>query len=94
MARVTAMPPAALRALGAAGMAHVAARFSRGAFAAALEGHCRSLREVGRWPQRAWLRPVLWLAVAFVACALLAGGALLAALARLALPRARGCGRR
>ena len=64
--------------MGAAGKAHVAARFSRTAFAASLDAHCRSLLAAGVWPQREWLRPLLWAAVA-VALLLLGAAAWLAA---------------
>jgi hypothetical protein len=52
--------------MGAAGKAHVAARFSRAAFAASLEAHCKSLLAAGAWPRRGWLLPLLWAAVAVV----------------------------
>jgi alpha-1,3/alpha-1,6-mannosyltransferase len=72
--RLAALPASLLSEMGAAGRAHVAARFSRDAFAAALEAHCRSLLAKGGWPRKRWLGPALWAAVALVA-ALLAGAA-------------------
>lgn len=54
------------RAMGAAGLAHVQAHFSRPAFAAALEGHCRTLVacEHSAWPRAWWLSPLLALTLA------------------------------
>ena len=67
---LTSQSDAARSRMGSAGAAHVAAKFSRTAFAASLEAHCEALvRDAGRGGrgQAAWLPPVLWLILICIA---------------------------
>lgn len=54
--------------MGAAGLKHVLANFSRPAFAAALEAHAQSLVAKGAWTRAPWLEPLLWF---YLGCLLL-----------------------